>query len=196
MGTTNYDIIDVDQIITDAVTIGSTAVTATAAELNELDISAVGALVKIKKIAIGDPNGVAENATGWRLPAKAVVLDVFIDVTKPEATGSTKTINVGTDSADGGDADGYLVGASVAAAGIVRGKAVVTAGSSESYFASTTKGALLAKLVAGTNSAGDVGTYYEFPDATMGGKKITWTAGSADFAELVGAIYVVYIEIA
>lgn len=171
------------------------ATTATAAELNHLDLSAVGALAKIKKISITTPADASEHSSGFTLPAKAIVLDVFVDVTTAEATGGTKTLDVGTDSTDSGDADGFLDGISVAATGLVRGKATITAGSTETYFASTTKGALLASLTAGSDVAQDTGTYYEFPDTTMGGKEITYTAGSADFAELTADIYVVYIEI-
>jgi len=173
-----------------------TKVTATAAELNLLDLSVAGALVKVKKIELSTPSDGSEQSTGFSLPSKAVVLDVFLDITTAESTGGTKTMNVGTDSADGGDADGYLAGVSVAATGLVRGKATLTTGSNETYFSATTKGALLATLVAGSDTATDVGTYYEFPDTTMGGKEITWTPGSADWNEFTGNLYIVYIELA
>lgn len=41
MGTTNFNIMDVDALITDSLTIGSTAITATGAEINTLHSSAV-----------------------------------------------------------------------------------------------------------------------------------------------------------
>lgn len=173
-----------------------TALTATAAEINTLDLSVVGGAVKIKKIPVTRVAKTDEQDTGWALPTKAIVLDVLLDVITKEATGGTKTVTVGTLSTASGDADGYLNAGSVADAGLVRGKATITAGASESYFASTTRGALLATLVAGADVAGDVGTYYEFPDTTMGGKKISYSLGSADFAELVANIIVVYIEVA
>ena len=169
-----------------------TALTATAAEINTLDLSVVGGAVKIKKIPVTLVAKTDEQDTGWALPTKAIVLDVLLDVITKEETGTTKTVTVGTLS---GDADGYLNAASVADAGLVRGKATIT-GNNESYFASTTRGALLATLVAGTDADGDVGTYYEFPDTTMGGKKISYSLGSADFKELVANIIVVYIEVA
>lgn len=188
---THHEGMDVNYLYVDGVEI-----TASAAELNTLDLSAIGGGLKFKKLPIAIVDSADEQDTGWALPAKAIVLDVLINVTTKESTGGTKTVNVGTLSSAGGDADGYLAGASVGAAGIIRGKATITTGDSESYFASTTRGELLATLVAGTDTAGDVGTYYEFPDTTMGGKKISYTLGSADFAELVADIIVVYIELA
>lgn len=53
---------------------------------------------------------------------RALVLYSFIEVVTPEATGSTKTIDFGTkNTTDGGDVDGFIDGASVAAAGVVKG---------------------------------------------------------------------------
>src|SRR6056297_1861115 len=92
-------------------------ITATPAELNELDVSTAGAVRKIGKIAITAPEDNSEQSTGFVLPDKAIVHDVFLDVTTAEVTGTTKTINVGTDSTDSGDADGYLAGVSVSTTG-------------------------------------------------------------------------------
>lgn len=137
-----------------------------------------------------------EHDTGWDLPAKAVVLDVFVDVTTLEATATTKTIDVGLLSSEsGGNADGFLDGVSTATpAAIRRGVPTITAGGSETYFASTTRGVLLATLVAGSDSAGDVGTYFEFPHIanSVTAKSVTYTLGSAH-TELAGNIYVVYL---
>lgn len=155
--------------------------------------------VKIKKIDITSAPTGAEQDTGWDLPAKAVILDVFIDVTAAEATGGTKTLDVGLKSGEsGGDANGFLAAISVAATGLIRGKAALTAGANESYFASTTRGALFGTFLAGTNAAGDVGTCYEQPHASTSvtAKSLTYTAGSNDFIEFRGSIYVVYEEIA
>ena len=56
------------------VTMGGTAVTATAAELNTIDLSAVGALVKVKKLHVAAGDWTAETDTTWDLPAKSVVV--------------------------------------------------------------------------------------------------------------------------
>lgn len=51
-------------------------------------------------------------ATGFYLPADAVVTSVWIDVTTAETTGSTKTIDIGIDTND----DALAAGLSVASA--------------------------------------------------------------------------------
>lgn len=170
-------------------------VTATAAELNLNDLSAVGALVKVKKIAIGaTPTGSEQDST-FDLPAKSVVLDVFVDVTTAEATGATKTLDVGLLSSEsGGDADGFLDGVSVAATGLVRGAVALDGGSA--YWNTNTRGVLLSNFVQGTDGD-DRGLYNEKPhlSTAVTAKSVTFTAGSADFAEFRGAIYILYIEL-
>ncbi len=179
--------------------IADTAITATATELNAVaDVSVNGAILKVQKIAISATPTGSEQDTTIDLPAKAVLLDVYLDVTTAEATGATKTMHVGLKAAEsGGDADGFLKAVSCAATGMKQGVATLTAGGSETYFASTTRGALLATLVAGSDSAGDVGTYYEFPHLTgsVTAKSVVYTAGSGDWAEFRGAIYLVYVEL-
>ena len=123
-----------------------------------------GMQLRVKKIPITSTPTGAEQDTSFDLPSGAVVRDVLVDVTTAEATGATKTLDVGLLSSEsGGDADGLLDGVSVAATGLVRGVATLTVGSNETYFASSTRGALLATLVAGTDVATDVGTNYEVP---------------------------------
>lgn len=156
-------------------------ITATPAELNLMDLSAVGALRKVAKIAITAPEDGTEQSTGFTLPDKCVVHAVYLDVTTAEATGTTKTITVGTDSTDSGDADGFLAGVSVAATGLVKGT-LASAGQ--------TLGAL---LVADEDGAGAL---VPEADISSGGKEVTFTAASADFAELVANIFIEYTEIA
>lgn len=156
-------------------------VTATAAEINELDLSTVGAVQKVKKIGITAPDDDSETKTGFILPDNAVVTDVFVNVTTAEATGTTKTINVGTDATDGGDPDGYLVGVDVSNTGLVKGT-LLSSGQ--------TLGALLSVDEGGT------GELVKEIDIASGGKEITFTAASADFDELVADIFIVYIEVA
>lgn len=169
--------------------------TATPAELNALDLSAAGAQVKVKKISITRVAAATEQDTAWDLPTKAIVLDVFLDVVTAEATGGTKTIDIGTDGSGSNDPDGFADGLSVAATGIKRPQAAITAGGTETYFSSNTRGVLLSSFLAGANVAGDVGTYQEFSNMTSGAESITYTLGSNDFAELVANLYIVYIEL-
>jgi len=155
-------------------------ITATPAELNELDVSTAGAVRKIGKIAITAPEDNSEQSTGFVLPDKAIVHDVFLDVTTAEVTGTTKTINVGTDSTDSGDADGYLAGVSVSTTGLKKGTVANSA---------VTVGDLLLTDLDGASNVKE-------DDIASGGKEITFTAGSTDFAELVANIFIVYTEVA
>ncbi len=163
---------------------GGDQLTADVDEINSLDLSAVGAVSKIKKINMkaADFADNAEIGTGFVLPDEAVVKNVFLRVNTAEATATTKTVIVGTDSTDGGDADGYLAGSSVAATGLVHGT-LANAGQ--------TLGALLRVDEGGT------GELVPEADYTMGGKEITVTAGDAGgFDEVDFDIFVEYIELA
>lgn len=179
--------------------LAGTQVTATADELNAVaDLSVNGGLMKVKVIALTAAGDTSENDTAWDLPAKSIVHDVLLDVTTAETTATTKTIDVGLLSSEsGGDANGFAVGISTAATGLVRPQATVTAGGSETYFASTTRGALLSTFLAGSDAATDVGTNYEFPhlSTAVTAKSVSWTAGEAQ-TEFAGSLIIVYSEIA
>src|SRR5690242_16505066 len=72
------------------------------------------------------PTG-AEQDTGYDLPAKSVLVAVFVDVTTAEVTGGTKTLDVGLLSSEsGGSTNGFLVAAPVSATGIKKGSLVGT----------------------------------------------------------------------
>jgi len=139
---------------------------------------------KIKRfiVPMGFADGTAEVITDKVFPAKAIVKSVYMDVITAEATGATKTLNAGTDSTSSGDADGFLVGVSVAAIGLVKGT-LVDGG--------VTLGALLF-VESGTGA--DVANAPE-ADITSGGKAVSWTPGSADWAEFKGNLIVEYEEI-
>lgn len=70
-------------------------------------------------VAHDDVTANTETATGFTEPANAVLLpNPFIVV---NAIDATETLDVGTDSGDSGDADGFLDGISVATAGVAVG---------------------------------------------------------------------------
>ena len=175
--------------------INNTTVTATAAEINELDASTVGGAVKIKVLPVTIVASTDEQDTGWDLPAKCAVLDCWVDVTTLEATGATKTIDVGTLSTDSGDADGFLDAVSMAAAVVVKGEGTTTGGAGSQYWSGCTRGALLALYDVGTSDT-DEGHYVPIPCTVPGSVSVTYTLGSNDFAELVANIVVMYVEIA
>jgi hypothetical protein len=144
-------------------------------------------------VAAASSGFLAETAIGVTLPTKFVVYDVFVDVRTAEATGATKTIDVGTSTVSN-DPDGFIDGGSVAATGRVRGQATVTTGSAETYYSANTRGVLLSDYVVGTDADGDFGLYREKPDTTSSGDVVTATPGSADFEELAADIYIVGLE--
>lgn len=134
--------------------------------------------VQIKELRIGsNPTG-SEQDTGWDLPDNSIIRDCWLYTDTAEATGATKTIDVGILSSEaGGDADGLLDGVSVSATGNKRG--VYTT-------AATTYGALL-------RVDNDGGSHYS-PALHIGdntAKSISFTSGSA-FSEFRGSIFIMY----
>jgi hypothetical protein len=182
--------------------LNSTEVTATGTEINTAaDLSVNGGLIKVKKISISStPNG-SEQDTSWDLPAKAIVLNVYLDVTTAEVSGTTKHIDVGTKASESGDADGWLDGVDVSTTGIKKGVFSTTTGSNNSYVvsgtASHTRGLLLRELNIGgeDTAAGGDGVAAPGWDTTMGGKSVVYTAAANNFTTFRGAIYIIYMEI-
>ncbi|HOD72578.1 MAG TPA: hypothetical protein PKO27_16255, partial [Deltaproteobacteria bacterium] len=129
---------------------------------NQLDGHHSGlAVVKIPVTATEAANATAtEKDTGFDLKAGWTVLDAWIVVNTAD-TG--ETVDVGTDSHDSGDADGFIDGASLATTGLVYPDATVTAGTTETYYSATTRGALLADYIVGSNAATDFGLFHKKP---------------------------------
>lgn len=143
-------------------------------------ISAIGAGHKFLVIPVTVVAAATEQDTGYNLPAKSIVKGVYLDVQTAEATGGTKTVDVGTDGSGSNDPDGWLDGASVAATGIVAGS--LTSGAQ-------TLGALLHEDEDGA------GALVPMPDVASSGESITYTLGSNDFAELVANIVIEFVEV-
>ncbi len=139
-------------------------------------------VLKSFTIPVKFDDGGTENITLQVLPTKAIVDSVHLNVRTAEASGATKTLDVGTDSTSSGDADGYMNGVDVSTAGLK--KATLLDGS-------VTLGALLF-VEAGVGA--DVANAPE-SDVASGGKAISWTPGSADFAEFEGDILVKYWDV-
>lgn len=141
-------------------------------------------------------DGTTETDTSFDLPSNGLVREVLINVLTAEATGTTKTLDVGLLSSEsGGDLDGFLDGVSVAATGLVGAAHTITTGSNNTYFASSTAGVLLIDKVAGEDTAaGGDGVAARKPHLTSSvtAKSISVTPGSNNFAELLADIYVVY----
>lgn len=152
-------------------------------------------LPKVKRIRMAAKT-TGEKATLFKLPTKGIVLGVWVDVRTAEVTAGTKTVDVGLLSSEaGGDADGFAVGVPTTPTGVKRPGPVITVGGTETFFASTTRGALLCpSFLAGANVAGDVGTIYEAPHTLNGtARTVSYTLGSAH-TEVVFDIYVAFVD--
>jgi hypothetical protein len=156
--------------------------TCTYDELNHLDLSAVGMLQRIVKITPGTTPDGSEEDSGIDLPTSGVVNEVYVNVTTAEVTGATKTLDVGLLSGEaGGDANGFLAAVDVSSTGLKKGTLVSTG---------QTLGALLYVDEDGA------GTVVPEPHVLNGtAVSVSYTAGSNDWVEFVGDIYVVYKEI-
>jgi len=141
---------------------------------NQLDGHHSGlAVVKIPVTATKAANTTAtEKDTGFDLKAGWTVLDAWIVVNTAD-TG--ETVDVGTNSKDSGDADGFIDGASLATTGLVYPDAVVTAGTTETYYSANTRGALLADYIAGSNTANDFGLFHKKPYTVSTDIDLTFT---------------------
>lgn len=134
---------------------------------NEIQIDTAaryGAMVV--PFSIEDTAANTETSTGFIVPENAAVLPtplVLVDTLE-----AARTIDVGTDSTDSGDADGFIDGVSLAAAGLVK---------ASNANAAQTMGALL--FVQDSANAGD-----RAPEAnvSMGGKEVTYTLAASTAA--------------
>lgn len=130
---------------------------------------------------VATPTG-SEQDSGFDLPKKGAVRAVWVDVTTAEATGTTKTLDVGLlASESGGDANGFLVAVDVSSTGLQKGTLLNTG---------QTLGALL--------SVDEDGAGALVPeDHTLNGtaRSVSFTAASGDWAEFRGTIYVEYMDL-
>lgn len=131
-----------------------------------------------------------ETQTNFTLPGNAIVHDVFLNVITIDAT---ETVDVGTQGTSN-DPNGYLAAASLANTGLVFGSSVVTIGSNETFIASTTKGALLANVIIGTDLNLDTGNYVPIENITAGGDPVSYQC-SAGSDTAVFDIIIEYTEV-
>lgn len=126
------------------------------------------------------PTGSEQSSSDYVIPGNSVVIDAYVNVTTAEATGTTKTISVGTLSSEsGGDADGFIAGASISSTGVKQGT-LISSG--------VTLGALLKVLIASS-------TYARQPYPTgSAARTISYTAGGTDDVEFRGSITVVFYQ--
>ncbi len=135
-----------------------------------------GVLPVVRKYGINTTPTGSEHNTNIIFPSIAVVLDVWINVRGIETTGSTTTMNVGSNGDASNDPNGYLASISVTTVGLLKGDITNTA----------TRGDLLIDV--DTNDTWAV-------DTTSGGDAITFTAGSSDWLEFRGDIYAMFVDL-
>lgn len=140
----------------------------------------------------------SEQDTGTDLPTRAILLmPPWINVVTAEATGATKTLDVGLLSSEsGGDADGFLDGVSVSSTGCKQAVPGTTTGSNETFYAAAqTIGALFrTNFLAGTDVDKDNGLLATQPflSDSVTAKSVSVTSGSA-FTEFVGNLHFVML---
>jgi hypothetical protein len=128
--------------------------------------------------------------TGFDFIAGDVIKDVWVDVLTAEATGTTKTVDIGLLSSEsGGDADGLVDGAVTSATGVIQPKATITTGSNTKFFASTTRGVLMQDFQAGSDVDQDEGVAYNKDHVVTTALSVTYTIGSTA-TELVAKGYI------
>lgn len=172
--------------------IDGTELTATATELNVLDLSANLARSYVKVISITAPASTAEQDTDYDLPALGMVTDVAVLVTAAASAGSVVDVGL-LSTSSGGDADGFLDGVSSTGTGTRVGG--VTVGSS-GYLVSSTVGTFLQQFNV-TTSSGGPGTaiYRQYPNDSVTAKSVSWTINSTGTA-FAGKIYLNIVEFA
>ena len=134
--------------------------------------------------------------TGYDFVKGDVILHTYVNVSVAEATGTTKTVDVGILSSEsGGDADGFLDGVVTSAIGTVGPSATATDGTNQNYFAAAPKlGALMRVGDLGGDAAGTAAAMIPIPwicDGTA--KSLTYTIGSTA-TELEAKGYVIFLR--
>jgi hypothetical protein len=145
---------------------------------------------------IGRANG--ETDTGFDFKKGDIIIPhfVFVDVQVAEATGGTKTVDVGMLSSEAsGDADGFLAAVSVAATGCVAYDATATDGATQNFWAAAPKlGALVRTGLLGANVAADAGVLMPKPYVCDGTTvSLSYSLPNA-FTEFVGKGYIGFLR--
>lgn len=134
-------------------------------------------------IPIGRSAVATEVDTGYDLPATGVIIDYFINVVTAEATGATKTLDLGTLTGEsGGDPDGFFDAVDVSTTG-VKLPTLISSGQ--------TRGALFRE----DESGGGVLVPKPYNVASLTAKSISRTLGSNDWAEFVGYLVMTIVPI-
>lgn len=143
---------------------------------NDLALAADTKFIRKQAVirCLGSEADASERTTAFTLPAGCIVHDVYIDVKTVDAG---ETVDIGTEGTSN-DPNGYAALLSLANAGTVRPGYALTVGTNETFFASATRGALLADFLAGADVTGDVGTYMEHPHVLATADPVSYTCSA------------------
>ncbi len=136
-----------------------------------------------EKVPFAAPGTTAETDSGYDLPEKALVTDIFVDVTT--ASSAASVLDVGLlASSSGGDLDGLIDGLAVTATGL--NVPVLTATTDGQYDAATYGPFLATGLVGSTSYAL---TRRNHISDSVTAKSLTYTINSSS-ADCVGNIFI------
>lgn len=146
----------------------------------------------ILEFDIGRASG--ETNAGFTFKDGDLILDTWVDVETAEATAATKTIDIGLNGTSGDDdPDGLADGLVTSAANVIYPCATVTTGSNTKFVASSTRGALLSDVQAGSDVDQDEGVAIDKAHAVTSDSPLTYTLGAAA-TELKAKGYVEFIR--
>jgi|GEM_PF-4637020 len=143
-------------------------------ELSDMSIANAGAAKRYAEANLTIVAAATANDTAIVLPKGAIINAAYVVVATAEATGTTKTVDIGI---SGGDEDGILNGVSVAAIATVKGTLLSTG---------QTLGALMSVDEDGA------GALVPEPYVCTAETTICYTLGSDDFAELGARVVIEY----
>lgn len=152
----------------------------------------------LKLLVFDIPRAAGEQDTGFDFRRGDVVLHTYVDVEVQEATGTTKTVDMGIASGEaGGDAAGFLKGVVTSAAGVFGPDATATDGANQNFWAANPKlGALMRTGRLGSDGAAhdDAGCIIPRPWISDGtAVSLTTTVGSVA-TELQAKGYVLFLR--
>jgi len=176
--------------------LANTAITATATEINEQDLSGMGGKRKIKMITIASPSstlGSSEMDTAWAVPARCKIHDVMLHIT--QGTSAAGTINIGLLATTSGDADGFLAAVPTSSgAGILRSGSIAwtSSGIVPTYWGALLVPVLVANTTANIMNGGKVEPVF---NELTSSKNVSYTCSTTANGSLSGYIVVDYTEL-
>jgi hypothetical protein len=144
-------------------------------------LAAAGNYPGLYLLSFDIPRTAGEQDSGFAFKKGDIVLHTYVDVRVAEVTGTTKTVDMGIlSSQGGGDAAGFLKGVVTSATGIVGPDGTATVGTNQTFWAANPKlGALMRAGVLGSDIAKGAGVMIPRPWVSDGvAVNVSTTVGS------------------